>query len=49
MKDPNKFYTGMTLQIPRTGYKPADMRNERISAWARKPYNPPARGVPPAD
>jgi hypothetical protein len=49
MKDPNKIYPGMKLQIPRAGYKPADIRNARKTAGARKPYNTPARAVPPAD
>ena len=49
IKDPNKIYPGMKLQIPRTGYKSADIRNARKTAGASKPYNPPARAVPPAD
>lgn len=49
IKDPNKIYPGMKLQIPRAGYKSADIRNARKAAGARKPYNPPARAVPPAD
>jgi LysM repeat protein len=49
IKDPNKIYPGMKLQIPRAGYKPADIRNARNKAGARKPYNPPARAVPPVD
>ena len=49
VKDPNKIYPGMKLQIPRAGYKPADIQKARETAGARKPYNPPARAVPPAD
>ncbi|MBA4396343.1 MAG: hypothetical protein C0394_03005 [Syntrophus sp. (in: bacteria)] len=49
IKDPNKIYPGMKLLIPRAGYKSADIRNARKAAGARKPYNPPARAVPPAD
>jgi nucleoid-associated protein YgaU len=49
IKNPNKIYPGMKLQIPRTGYKPADIKNIRKKAGARKPYNPPARAVPPVD
>jgi LysM repeat protein len=49
IKDPNKINPGMKLQIPRAGYKPADIQNARKTAGACKPYNPPARAVPPAD
>jgi LysM repeat protein len=49
IKDQNKIYPGMKLQIPRTGYKPIDIRNARKTAGACNPYNPPARAVPPAD
>jgi hypothetical protein len=49
IKDPNKITPGMKLKIPRTGYKPADIQNARKTAGACKPYNPPARAVPPAD
>lgn len=49
LKNPNKIYPGMKLQIPRAGYKPADIQNARKKAGARKPYNPPARAVPPVD
>jgi len=49
LKNPNRIYPGMKLQIPRAGYKPADIQNARKKAGALKPYNPPARAVPPAD
>jgi LysM repeat protein len=49
IKDPDKIYPGMKLQIPRAGYTPADIQKARQQAGARKPYNPPARAVPPAD
>ena len=49
IKDPNKIYPGMKLQIPRAGYKPADIQNARKKAGACQPYNPPARAVPPVD
>ena len=49
IKDPNKITPGMKLKIPRAGYKPADVQNARKTAGACKPYNPPARAVPPAD
>jgi nucleoid-associated protein YgaU len=49
IKDQNKIYPGMKLQIPRAGYKPVDIRNARKAAGACSPYNPPARAVPPAD
>ena len=49
IKNPNRIYPGMKLQIPRAGYKPADIQNARKKAGARKPYNPPARSVPPVD
>jgi LysM repeat protein len=49
IKDPDKIKPGMKLQIPRAGYKPADIQNARKTAGACKPYNPPARAVPPAD
>jgi LysM repeat protein len=49
IKDPNRIYPGMKLQIPREGYTPADIRNAREKAGARKPYNPPARAVPPVE
>ena len=49
IKDPDKIIPGMKLQIPRAGYKPADIRNARKTAGACKPYNPPARAVPPAE
>lgn len=49
IKDPHKIYPGMKLRIPRTGYKTADLQNARKTAGASRPYNPPARAVPPAD
>jgi len=49
IKNPNKLYPGLKLQIPRTGYKSADIRTARQKAGAGKPYNPPARAVPPMD
>jgi hypothetical protein len=36
-------------QMPCAGYKPADIRNARKLAGARKPYSPPVRAVPPTD
>jgi hypothetical protein len=49
IKNPNRIYPGLRLQIPRTGYTLADIRTARQKAGARKPYNPPARAVPPMD
>ena len=49
IKNPNKIYPGLKLQIPRAGYKPADIRTARQKAGARQPYNPPARALPPID
>jgi hypothetical protein len=49
IRDPNKIYPGMKLQIPRAGFKPADIQNARKKAGACQPYNPPARAVPPVD
>lgn len=46
-KDPNKIYPGQKLMIPRDGFKMEDIRKARKKAGARKPYNPPARAVPP--
>lgn len=47
LKDPNKIYPGQKLMIPRDGFKMEDIRKARKKAGARKPYNPPARAVPP--
>ena len=47
LKDPNKIYPGQKLLIPRDGFKMEDIRKARKKAGARKPYNPPARAVPP--
>jgi LysM repeat protein len=49
VKNPARIYPGMKLQIPRTGYAPTDIQKARQKAGARKPYNPPARAVPPVD
>jgi nucleoid-associated protein YgaU len=47
LKDPSKIYPGQKLMIPRDGFKMEDIRKARKKAGARKPYNPPARAVPP--
>ncbi|MCX5840560.1 MAG: LysM peptidoglycan-binding domain-containing protein [Deltaproteobacteria bacterium] len=47
LKDPNKIYPGQKLMIPRDGFKIEDIRKARKKAGAHKPYNPPARAVPP--
>ncbi|MFH1081157.1 MAG: hypothetical protein V1766_13015 [Pseudomonadota bacterium] len=49
IKDENKIYPGTKLQIPRAGYKPADIQNEKRMAGACKPYHSPAQAVPPMD
>jgi nucleoid-associated protein YgaU len=49
IKDPDRITPGMKLQIPRAGFKQADIQNARKTAGAPRPYNPPARAVPPAD
>lgn len=49
IKNPNKIRPGLNLQVPRAGYKPDAVRAARQKAGAGKPYNPPARAVPPMD